>query len=241
MKVLIFIPTAGYRPYPQMEEAYTNAKNYLLSKTNEFEIREYRCKIFPIHSNRNACVGHALEGMNGYMPDTTVWIDADTVIPPHALYNMLKPELKIVAGIYRLKREPYHYLAFDRWKKDIELNQWIYTPSIIPSGGLFQVDSVGMGCVRVDVEVLKTLEAPYFKYPMPSRLEYMGKVEGLEFLIRHHVYTNTEESYFFRCIRDNGFEIWADASIRCKHMAEVEIDDDFYERYNFYERYKKGI
>jgi len=236
LRVIIYIPTAGYRPYQQMEEAYTNAKNYLFSKTSEFELREYRCKIFPIHSNRNACIGHSLEGFDGWKPDTTIWIDADTVIPVHALYNLLKPDmmgLKIVAGIYRLKKEPFHYLAFDRWKKDIELDQWIYQPSIIPQTGLFQVDMVGMGCVRVDVDVLKILEAPYFKYPMPSRLERAEENEGLEFLIRHHVYTNTEEAYFWRCVRDKGFEIWVDAGVRCKHMTEIAIDDDFYYRWMY--------
>ena len=81
MRVLIFIPLAGYRPYGQMESAYTNAKNYLLSQTSEHEIREYRCTTFPIDANRNCCVGHAIEGMQGFFPDTTIWIDADVVIP----------------------------------------------------------------------------------------------------------------------------------------------------------------
>jgi len=229
MKVLIFIPTAGYRPYPQMEEGYTNAKNYLFSKTGAFEIREYRCPVFPIHANRNCCVGHALEGMGGYCPDTTVWIDADTVLPFDALYRMLMPDLPVVSGMYRLKKEPYHYLVFERWQKDEGLDQWVYRQMPIPNTGLFQADCVGMGCARVDVGVLKTLKSPYFRYPLPSRLEWSEENEGLEFLIRHHVYINTEEAYFWQCVRDNGFEIWVDPEIRCDHMAEMAINDKFYE------------
>jgi hypothetical protein len=232
LKVLIFIPTAGYRPYPQMESAYTNAKNYLLSQTSEHEIREYRCQVFPIDANRNCCVGHAIEGMQGFMPDTTIWIDADTVIPFDALWRLLKPKHRVVAGLYRAKREPHHYHSFDRWKKDEELGRWVYRPAWIPREGLFTADCVGMGCNRVDVEVLKTMTAPYFKYPLPSRLERKGVVEGLEFMIRHFVYINTEEAYFWQNVVDNGFKIWVDSELRCKHMTEVAIDDDYYDMWS---------
>ena len=244
-KVIVYIPTAGYRPYVQMQEAYQNAKNYLFSVARDLEFREYYCKVFPIHANRNCCVGHSIEGFveedgSRWFPDTTIWIDADTVIPYDALYRLLEPDKQIVVGIYRLKRYPFHPLIFDRWKYDEETQMWVYLPNVNhPKAGLFPCDSAGMGCARVDVEVLKALDPPHFQYQTPSKLEgpsYKGRDmfvthPGIEFLIKWHVYTNTEEAWFWRKVVDAGFEIWADPKINCKHMTEVAVDDEYAERY----------
>ena len=232
-KVIIFVPLAGYRPYSQMVEALTNAKNYLVSVTNQFELRDFYCKVFPIHANRNACVGHAVEGFqldNGerWMPDISIWIDADTVIPYDGLLKLLNPDYKIMSGLYRLKKEPYHELVFRRWKYDVEGDIWVYLPITDYGTDIFPADSVGMGCARVDVDILAALDPPHFKYQRPSRLE-AGEHEGLDFLIKWYVETNTEEAWFWRKVVDKGFDIWVDPTIKCKHMTEVPIDDKYIE------------
>ena len=140
------------------------------------------------------------------------------------------PEHKIVSGMYRLKEYPHHYLVFDRYDYDKDEDIWINMPKFnFPDEKLFKSDMVGMGCVRVDVDVLKAITPPHFDYQRPSLKEGPVMPEGeihpgIEFLHKYYVYTNTEEAYFWRRVVDLGFEIWVDPLIRCKHMKESAIE-----------------
>ena len=237
MKVICYIPMAGYRPYPQMMEAYQNAKNFLFKRRNDIEFREYFCPVFPIHSNRNACVGHSIEGFvdgeERWFPDTTIWIDADTVIPYDGLFRLLDhPELKVLSGWYKKKTEPHYPMVFLRNFHDMEDDIWLYQPitNFVMENWdtpLMHADMVGQGCVRIDVDVLKAIDPPHFQYPLPSKYEqsvYEGVHPGLEFCRKWHVYTNTEESTFWRKVVDKGFDIFVDPKIKCKHMREDAVE-----------------
>ena len=98
-KVIVFIPTAGYRPYVEMQEAYQNAKNYLFSQKPDIDFREYYCKIFPVHSNRNACAGHAIEIPNyDFTTHTrtsqTHHVETATVVIVEGILVFVEPELR---------------------------------------------------------------------------------------------------------------------------------------------------
>lgn len=85
----------------------------------------------------------------------------------------------------------------------IEVNG-LYKP-ILEYSGLMEVDAVGAGCLLVKRSVFDSLEKPWFK-----------KTEL------------TEDFYFCRKARERGFKIYLDSTVKCGHLTEVVINEDYF-------------
>lgn len=85
--------------------------------------------------------------------DWIFWMDDDTVPPENAITHLVKIGLPFVAGLYFLPAKPYNPIAYKRHE-----SSGLYAPVYqYPKGGLFQVDSVGMGCTLIHRSVYEKI------------------------------------------------------------------------------------
>ena len=154
--------------------------------------------------------------------------------PESCLFDLLADkDRKVVSGIYYLKREPYSPMAFKRWQFDDKVGVWVYLPYWRhPLEKDFKVHAVGMGCVRIDTEVLEKVvdqyEPPYFKYQSNSELELEDP--RIDFLLKYGVQFNTEEMHFWPMVFDLGYDIWVNPNIRCEHWRWSSVGFDEYQQ-----------
>jgi hypothetical protein len=102
-------------------------------------------------ANRNKIInsGFLLGGA-----DWIFWMDDDTVPPENVIEHLIKLGLPFVAGLYFLPAKPYNPIAYKRHK-----NSGLYAPVYkYPKGGLFEVDSVGMGCTLIHRSVYEKIK-----------------------------------------------------------------------------------
>lgn len=162
---------------------------------------------------RNQLVKHALDNNATY-----VWfLDDDVLPPPFACqrlgYNLDKPENKdvmVCAGIYCSKQDPPTPVVY---KKDGNGAFWDWKLNEV-----FEVESVGTGCMLIKTEVFRHLEPPYFKtvseYVKDPKTGEVGTV------------MMTDDIYFCKKVRAAGFKILAHGGVLCEHYNLT--DDKFY-------------
>jgi len=92
--------------------------------------------------------------------DWIFWMDDDTVPPTDVITHLIKLGLPFVAGLYFLPRSPFNPIAYKR-HKDSGLYAPVYN---YPRGGLFEVDSVGMGCTLIHRSVYEKILAEHIVY-----------------------------------------------------------------------------
>jgi len=156
---------------------------------------------------RNAIVEHALN-----LNATYIWfIDDDVILPPFAGQRLgyaldtrgpkTYPDSKIavVGGIYCSKEELTTPVVY---KKNGQGCSWDWKFDEI-----FEVESIGTGCMMISAEVFKHLEKPYFKtveeyVQMPDRV-------GCQKM--------TDDIYFCNKVREAGFSILAHGGVLCGH------------------------
>lgn len=149
-----------------------------------------------IDDARNAIVDAALATNLKYL-----WfVDDDTEPPVDAarkLMYVLDQEgppygnVMAVGGIYCVKQDPPVPLVFRGlgagpfwgWKK----------------GDVFDCDAIGTGCLMINLDVFRQLEAPWFKTTVE---------EGL---------AETDDVYFCRHVKAAGFRILAHGGVLCRH------------------------
>lgn len=108
-------------------------------------------------SNRNEITNKGF--LNGNA-DWIFWIDDDTVPPQNAILSLTKLGLSFVAGLYFLPREPYNPIAYKRHE-----SSGLYAPVYkYPRGGLFEVDSVGMGCTLIHRSVYEKIKEEHMVF-----------------------------------------------------------------------------
>lgn len=255
--IVVFIPKAGFRAKyePKFIESFIAAKDYLFAKYEEipfsFTISQYFSHTFPIDANRNECISMAIKNNI----DLSIFLDTDHQIPADALYKMIAHDVPVVAGMYFGKGEPHPPIVYkeNKLSKDFDLFNAIYMigeTSIYDYKDLFEADMVGAGCFAIDLEVLKKLKKPYFKYrPLPDALitsdekkAYSGnrdledEVEEVikkwtadsKFKIENDVHTATEDVWFWRNVRNAGYQLLVDPTIVLPHgPIDLWVDHEY--------------
>ena len=219
-KVIVFLPCAGVSFPKEFVESYLKARTYFQYNIDGFELAEFFPAFSPnMAAMRNLCVGKVLDGFDGMKPDVSIWLDIDHEVPYDFLVRLLKHEEPIVSGMYFLKGAPHYPVVYDRYEWDSMMNFWTYKAKLeYDQVDMFEADMVGMGCVKIDREVLEKLKAPYFNYRYHSRLE---NTKNLEFLIKHGVNNNTEEPAFWEQVKEKGYKIWVDPKIQLGHIGKM--------------------
>lgn len=226
--------------------SFHRTTEYALSRADELPY-EIRVELFtpstvPLDANRNECVGIALE--RGF--DITVWFDGDQKLQDDTLYKLLVKgnNYPVYAGMYYLKAPPYHPIVMNN-KINFEVFQpiWRY-----PVDELFYADMIGMGCVKIDREVLEKLTPPYFAYaPIPQSLiddlkqdeKNKDVVERMEFKHRHGVNDVSEDVHFWRQVKEKtDYRIVIDPAIQVDHVRKDLVSQDTFFRYAYLNKMK---
>lgn len=221
-KVIVFLPCAGVSFPPDFVESWSKAKMYFQKNMDGYQIAEYFPKFTPnMGALRNLCVGRVIEGFREYKPDISIWLDIDHELPVDILVRLLTPDLPVVCGMYYFKLPPHKPVIFKRVAYDRGLKFWVYTEiEDYDKVNMFEVDNTGMGCARIDREVLEGLRAPYFYYRQHSMLE---NIKHIEFAIKHRVDNNTEDFPFWEQVKENGYKIMVDPKIQLEHLKTIKI------------------
>lgn len=164
---------------------------------------------------RNMVVEHALN-----INATYIWfIDDDVIVPPYAAQRLgyaldttgpkLYPDSKIMAcgGIYMSKEELSTPVVY---KENGQGATWNWKVNDV-----FEVASIGTGCLMIATEVFRHLEKPYFK-----------TVEGYVKMDDGSVGCQkmTDDIWFCNKVRAAGFKILAHGGVLCGHY---DVKKDF--------------
>lgn len=141
------------------------------------------------------------------------FVDDDTVPPPNTLRRLVyvlenNPDVMVVGGVYVTKTDPPTPVVFREpglgpfWKWKV--------------GEVFEVESMGAGCMLINMEVFKHLEAPYF----PWTEDYSSEINGKSNVV-------SEDVAFCRKVRAAGYRVAAHGGILCDHF-DIQTGRTFY-------------
>ena len=144
--------------------------------------------------------------VNGF--DYLFSVDSDIAFAPDTLSKMLAHDRDVVSGLY-IQRKPGQHI--------LEIYEHTATGGVVnmPYGKLkgrtlVEVAGCGFGCALVKAEVMRKIGYPQFKYHSAISIND----------------TISEDVDFCRKARDNGFTIWADPTILCRHTGSFTFNVD---------------
>jgi len=149
-------------------------------------------------NNRNKVVEEVKKEGFKYL----LFIDDDVFIPEDTLTRMLASKKDIVSGIYWTKNDQQSPVIFEK-----EGAGPMYE---FPVGELFEIQSSGLGCVLINMEVFDAFDKagiPYFRENWVMELDNGKKIHC----------PIGEDHYFYHKSRKLGYKVWADGGILCDH------------------------
>lgn len=144
-----------------------------------------------------------------------LFLDSD-VLPPIDVYPRLREHnLDIVSGLYYAKKDPVHpaMWSIEEGKGLSPIVKW-------PDGALVEADAIGLGCTLVNRRVFEYMDKPWFRW-----------TEGFEEhpwdTQEHNRQIGVGEDFFFcHKAKEEGFNIYVDTSIKCRHESTGVIDEE---------------
>jgi len=136
------------------------------------------------------------------LPKYVFMLDCDVIPPRDALLRLMAWRLPFVAGLYHLKKGGWNLYRLEG-RKAVELSK--DDVRRFEEGGLrpMQVDAAGLGLCLLDVRVLKRLPEPWFEWTLDLDSEELGYSEDINFCLK---------------LREAGFPVYADISVKAKHV-----------------------
>jgi len=129
-------------------------------------------------------------------------VDSDIILPKDSLTKLLKANKDIISGLYIQRKYgqqiPELFKRVSTGTIHYDINELI--------SGVMEVDACGFGCVLIKGHVLKEMQYPHFLYR--SSIDFND--------------TESEDTYFCRKAKENGYSIWADTTIVCSHKGTYE-------------------
>jgi hypothetical protein len=128
----------------------------------------------------------AYSSLNSYY---ILWLDSDMHFPSDTFEKLKSHDKDIVAATYSTRNKPQRSVAFmDQDNIELRLEE---------KYGLHEVFAVGMGCMLIKTEILKSMSEPWFKFEWDSITKtYSG-----------------EDIFFCRTAADHGYKIFVDADL----------------------------
>ena len=132
-------------------------------------------------------------------------VDSDIVLPKDTLVKMINADKDIISGMYIQRIPGTHTLELyidtgNGGCTNIPIED-------IEGEGIVEIVACGMGCALIKGEVFRTLDYPHFYYQ--SALDHKDTV--------------SEDIYFCKKAREQGFSVWADETIRCEHIGNSKF------------------
>jgi hypothetical protein len=158
----------------------------------------------PFDHARNACVQTLLGSPYEYL----FFLDSDVIAPPDAILRLLSHNQPIMSGMY-CRRSPPHSVPVM-----MKNHQWV---TKFPMGSVVEVELVGAGCLLVHRSVFERVPAqrpgkPWFDW----RVDLKGHMPDPLCL--------SEDYTWNYHVRQHGYKILVDTSVRCRHVGMAEFD-----------------
>lgn len=136
-------------------------------------------------------------------------VDSDIAFPPDTLKKLLAHDRDVVSGLYIQRKPGQHILEIYEANDHGGVSNIPYGK--LKGRNLVEVQGCGFGCVLVKAEVMRSIGYPQFKYY--SALDHRNTV--------------SEDVDFCKKALAKGFRIWADPTIKCRHIGQgvFEVDD----------------
>jgi hypothetical protein len=230
-KVAVAIPHKGH-VNPLLYRALFTLQDKLTPQGYEFVYMELEAA--GVAHARNQFVKAAID--SGV--DLIHFVDDDIVLPPNAWQLYEHTTAPIVAGLYFTRQPPHTPQLYTRSQRPE--NEGKYWPLFdYPIDTLVEVDAVGAGCMLVHIEVFEFLEklkndqdrvvadAIAAGVP-PVQATYMTYGLQLSPWFEYLDYRG-EDFYFCERARGAGYRILCDTRVKCIHMAEVGITEQYYQ------------
>lgn len=209
-KILVGCPTSNHKKYCFKE--YLNAvknltyKNYDIliidnSENNDYfnEIKkELPCIKDEWFENARDRIVHSRNILRKRVIekyDYFLSLEQDVIPPKDIIEQLLKHNERIISALY-FKTDPNGTLTPLLWIKDDVGVRKAYLDEV-EEDKLFEASAVGLGCILIHKDVLKEIEFRYDK-----------NKEGFD------------DVFFCDDAIKNGFKIYCDSSIKCKHLIK---------------------
>ena len=147
--------------------------------------------------------------------DYVMWFDSDMTFPPDTLQRMQKhmKTYDIVSGIY-FRRTPPYTPVLHKTLDIKEDGEGGYTATFsdyedYPLNSVFEVEGIGFGCVMMKTDVLRAVIMEY-----GTAFAMMGK--------------NGEDCSFSQRVRNLGYHIMCDSSLKCGHVGHLTITEGLF-------------
>ena len=196
-KILIGIPTA------RNIEAETFKSIYDLKIPEGYEATFQFFYGYNVDQVRNLIADWVVNGF-----DYLFSVDSDIAFPTDTLVKLLSHDKDVVSGLYIQRKPGQHILEIYESNTTGGINNMPYGK--LKGRSLVEVAGCGFGCVLVKAEVFKVIGYPQFKYHSAIS----------------HSNTVSEDVYFCNKAKENGFKIWADPSILCRHTGSFTFNVD---------------
>lgn len=135
------------------------------------------------------------------------WLDADIEFTPEDIANVWNLDAAVGVGVYAMKKPDAQWYA--AWKDGAlvkNLDQFT---------GPIEVDYAGTGFMCIRRNVIEALAAKAPSYEGPN-----GRVPALYMTPIHNDCLESEDYYFCRTVREAGFKIVMDPSVRLGHWGQ---------------------
>lgn len=151
-----------------------------------------------LHENRNGCIAQM---MNDASMQWIVFVDDDNVFPQDMILRLLSHEKPVVGSLYVNKQYPWipHVYNYEPTENGAVLFK-NHALATLPKEGLLEVDGLATSGLLIRREVLNTLPAK------PFDIRDLGDDLG-----------------FCHKVKQQGFPIYVDTSIRLGHVAHVPL------------------
>lgn len=182
----------------RLTELYNNGRNY--------EVKIYMLSSTVIDRARNHLVRDALKDGCDYI----MFIDADMLLPPNAVDNLIDMNVGIASGLYFTKGKPYLPVARVKKKDSYSPEKWDTDDDhryleTFEFNKIMKVAAVGMGCCLIKSEIFRKLEYPWFKFEWKKR-------DG-------NVFQLAEDLYFCENALKEGYDTYLNTGIVCEHFG----------------------
>ena len=178
----------------RLTELHNNGRNY--------EVKIYIEQSTVIDRARNVLAKRALADGCDYL----MFIDADMILPPNTIDELIDMNLPIVSALYFTKGKPYLPVARIKKNEDDEDHKFLED---FEFNEIIKVAGTGFGCILIKAEVFQKIEYPYFKFEWK---ELNGKLQQV-----------AEDLYFCDKARKAGYETYLNTGIVCGHYG-TEVD-----------------
>jgi hypothetical protein len=161
-KILIGINTLtaiGHAPYVNHVQLFFNFGKQIEKYFSDTEVYFFAPFRMSIDNMRNEAARLAIK----LECDELIFIDDDVLVNPDAIVLLLESDFNVTAGITPIRGYPYHTMLFDftPGRKTHFVDDWKERANDIGNHHVI-CDAVGFSCCRINVDLLKKIEEPWF-------------------------------------------------------------------------------